>query len=301
LWNTFYYPFQARQFDLLISPTTHGSFFSGNQIITIHDLLSLRYDNISPHQRVYFKYLLPYLISKAKLIIAVSETTKKDIIHFLKCPEEKIRVIYNGYDHKRYFMIKENTSLIFREYGFSTYLLAVGPTYSHKNFETLLEAYNELNDTLKEQYPLVIAGGKKKYEDQLKQYVKKLRLEKNVHFLGYVPIQLMPSLYREAVALIFPSLYEGFGIPLLEAMACGCPVLTSNTSSMPEVCGDAVLYFDPLDKYAITASIEKIITDNDFRIELKKKGLSQCAKFSWQQTAESLKIVIEKHFQSLNI
>ena len=300
-WNTFYYPFQARRFDLLISPTTHGSFLSGNQIITIHDLLSLRYNNISPHQRIYFKYLLPYLVSKAKLIIAVSETTKKDIIHFLKCPEEKIRVIYNVYDHKRYFMIKENTSLIFKEYGFSNYLLAVGPTYSHKNFETLLEAYNELSDTVKEQYPLVIAGGKKKYEDHLKQYVKKLGLEKNVHFLGYVPIHLMPSLYREAFALIFPSLYEGFGIPLLEAMACGCPVLTSNTSSMPEVCGDAVIYFDPLDKYAITASIEKIITDNDFRGELKKKGLIQCAKFSWQQTAESLKIIIEKHFQSLNI
>ena len=104
-------------------------------------------------------------------------------------------------------------------------MLGVGPTYPHKNFERLIDAYNNLPDVIKQKYPLVIAGGKKKYENHLKQYVKTVKLEKNVHFLGYVPIELMPSLYREALALVFPSLYEGFGIPLLEAMACGCAVV----------------------------------------------------------------------------
>ena len=168
-------------------------------------MLSLRYNNISPHQRIYFKYLLPHLVSKAKLIIAVSETTKKDIIHFLKCPESKIKVIHNGYDHIRYFPLKEKTSLIFKEYGVTNYLLAVGPTYPHKNFERLFDAYNNLTEDIRRQYPLVIAGGKKKYKDHLKQYVKTLKLEKDVHFLGYVPVELMASIIPGSTDIGFPK------------------------------------------------------------------------------------------------
>jgi glycosyltransferase involved in cell wall biosynthesis len=300
LWNTFYYPIQARQYDLLLSPTTHGSFLLRNQIITIHDLLSLRYNNISFHQRIYFKYLLPQLVSKAKLIVTVSETTKKDIIQFLKCPESKIKVVYNGYEHTRYFMVREKTSIILGKHGVKDYLLAVGPTYPHKNFERLLDAYKNLPPAAKQNHPLVIAGGKRKYEAHLKQYVKKIGLENEVHFLGYAPIELMPSLYREAIALVFPSLYEGFGIPLLEAMACGCPILSSNVSSMPEVCGDAALYFDPLNTTAITEAMEAVIKDEDLRNTLKQKGLAQCSKFSWQQTAVSLKQIIENQFSTHN-
>ncbi|MEO5562135.1 MAG: glycosyltransferase family 1 protein [Chitinophagaceae bacterium] len=297
-WNTFLYHFKARKFDLVISPTTHGSFLLKNQIITIHDLLSLRYNNISPHQRFYFKFLLPKLISRSKLIITVSETTKKDIIHFFNCPEEKVKVIHNGYDDTRYYLSTENENLIEQKYNVRKYLLAVGPTYPHKNFETLLNSYNALSTDTKQRYPLVIAGGKKKYIDHLEQLVRKQGLDPYVRFLGYVPIELMPALYREAFAMVFPSLYEGFGIPLLEAMACGCPVISSKTSSMPEVCGDAVEYFDPLDTKALTASIEKIITNESFRKELKEKGLVRSRKFSWKQTAQSLKTLIETHFQN---
>jgi len=296
VWNAFYYPFVAGQFNLLISPTTHGSFFLNNQVITIHDLLSLRYKNISPHQRFYFKYLLPFLISKAKLVIAVSETTKQDIIRFLKCPEQKIHVIYNGYDHSRYCLTENGEQIIYKEYGVRNYLLAVGPTYPHKNFDLLINAYNELDDSFKKQYPLVIAGGKGSYLELLKDLVKKLNLEKKVHFLGYVPIRLMPQLYREAFALVFPSLYEGFGLPLLEAMACGCPVVASNTSSMPEVCGEAAIYFDPADKQTLISSLEKLFSDKIVRNELREKGLIQSKKFSWEQTARTLKILIDKQF-----
>jgi glycosyltransferase involved in cell wall biosynthesis len=298
-WNTFCYHFQARKFDLLISPSTHGSFLLKNQIITIHDLLSLRYTNISLHQRLYFKLLLPLLISRSKLIITVSDTTKKDILHFFKCDEQKIKVIHNGYDDTRYYLDKESGNLIEQQYGIKNYLLAVGPTYPHKNFETLLQGYQGLNEAVRQKYPLVIAGGKKKYTDQLKQKVKELGLESHVNFLGYVPIELMPSLYREAFVLIFPSFYEGFGIPLLEAMACGCPVIASQTSSMPEVCADAACYFDPRDQNALRQSIERIITDECFRKQLKEKGLLRSREFSWKLTAQSLKTVIETHFQNI--
>ena len=293
IWNTFYYPYQVRNFDLLISPTTHGSFVSGNQIITIHDLISLRYKNISVHQRFYFKYLLPFLILKAKLIITVSETTKRDIVSLLKCPPEKVKVVYNGYDHTNYFTIEGNRHLIERAYGVRKYLLAIGPTYPHKNFETLIRAYKELNDAVRIEYPLVIAGGKGPYVHSLKKLVKQLDLEISVHFIGYVPVELMPSLYREAHALVFPSLYEGFGIPLLEAMACGCPVITSNTSSMPEVCGNAAMYFDPLDRDALKDAIVKLTDDKNLWNDLRERGVVQSKKFSWKQTAQNLKSLIE--------
>lgn len=295
-WNTFYYPIQARKFDILISPTTHGSFLLNNQIITIHDLLSLRFQNISTHQRFYFKYLLPVLIKRAKLIIAVSENTKRDIIHFFKCPEEKIKVIYNGYDEERYFPAAENKLLIYHQYGVKNYLLAVGPTYPHKNFELLIEAYNALNSTCKKKHPLVIAGGKEKYLSVLKDLVHTLELDECIHFIGYVPAELMPSLYREAHLLIFPSLYEGFGIPLLEAMASGCAVITSNTSSMPEVGGDAVLYFDPMDSLSLTALMQQLIMDDTLRSELKKKGLERAKKFSWKKMAGSFNNIIDNFF-----
>ncbi|MBC8034702.1 MAG: glycosyltransferase family 4 protein, partial [Chitinophagaceae bacterium] len=300
-WNTFYYPYQARKLDILISPTTHGSFILKNQIITIHDLISLRYDNISAHQRFYFKYLLPFLVSRAKLIIAISEATKKDIIELLHCPEEKVKVIYNGFDHSHYNMLNVKTSYITEKYGFKNYLLAVGPTYAHKNFETLLKAYNSFDVSFRDHHPLLIAGGKKAYLGQLKKMVSDLNLDKHVHFLGYVPFELMPSLYREAKALVFPSLHEGFGFPLLEAMACGCPVIVSNTSSMPEVCGDAVVYFDPLNQEALARSIKEVLNNESLQEDLRRKGIIQVQKFSWEQTAKSFKKLIEHHFQSPNL
>jgi len=301
LWNTFCYPFQARGFDLLVSPTTHGSFLLKNQIITIHDLISLRYKNISPHQRFYFKYLLPFLVSRARLIVTVSETSKRDIVHFLKCPENKVQVIHNGYDNTHYYGTGERSDRIDQAYGVRNYLLAVGPTYPHKNFETLIDAYASLDARVRKDHPLVIAGGMKAYITKLKQRVRKAGLDDDIHFLGYVPFESMPSLYREAFLLVFPSLYEGFGIPLVEAMACGCPVIVSDTSSMPEVCGDAAFYIDPNSKESIRKSIETLVADAGLRDCLRQKGYARAAHFSWKKAAESFKSLIENQLQNTKL
>ncbi len=292
-WNTFYYPLVARKFDLLISPTTHGSFFLDNQIITIHDLLSLKFNNISIHQRFYFKYFLPALIHKAKYIIAVSENTKKDIIHFFDCPVDKIIVIHNGYDVEMYFPLDESTFEIEKTYGLRNYLLAVGPTYPHKNFEMLIDAYASMDKSFIQEHPLLIAGGKTTYLNLLKRYVTAKHLDDCIYFAGYVPLKLMPSLYREAFALVFPSLYEGFGIPLLEAMASGCPVIVSDASSMPEVCGGAALYFNPKDKTALCNAIKYLNNNADERSLLIAKGFLQAKKFSWKKMAEAFNSLIE--------
>jgi glycosyltransferase involved in cell wall biosynthesis len=294
IWNTFYYPFQAGKFNLLISTTTHGSFHLKNQVITIHDLLSLRFNNISPHQRFYFKFLLPYLVSRAKLIIAVSETTKKDIVKFLKCPENKVKVIYNGYDEILYNTNHKEQNKIYKEYGFRNYFLAIGPTYPHKNFELLIDAYNDLDEEIKKQYPLVIAGGKEKYVRGLKKYVGEGSNKEHIHFIGYVPISLMPSLYKESYALVFPSLFEGFGFPLVEAMASGCPVVASDISSIPEVCGDAVLYFDPYNKRSLTIQLERIIADKILYDDLRERGLIRAKNFSWPKAVQELKKIIDE-------
>lgn len=297
-WNTFLYPLKAKKFDLVISPTTHGSFSLQNQIITIHDLLSLRYKNISFHQRLYFKYLLPFIISRVKLVIAVSEATKKDVLHFLKCPAEKVQVIYNGYDPSVYHQ-GQSENEIYKKYSLKNYFLAVGPTYPHKNFEFLIQAYHALGENVRKEYPLVIAGGKKKYLAKLKRLVSDLKLEKEIHFLGYVPTELMPPLYREAFLLIFPSLYEGFGFPLLEAMACGCPVITSQNSSMPEVCGQAALYFDPINKKSLLDAISQIVQNDSLRNELRRKGLHQAQRFSWENSASEWKKVVDNYLETI--
>src|SRR5262249_26954971 len=151
------------------------------------------------------------------------------------------------------------------------YFLAIGPTYPHKNFEFLIETYNELNSEIKKSHRLLIVGGLKGYLGEIKRLVNELNLENNVKFLGYVPAEELPSLYQNAECLIFPSLYEGFGFPLVEAMACGCPVLASNTSSMPEICGDAAIYFDPTNKQSLKKAIEEIIGNEKTKKDLIKK------------------------------
>lgn len=293
LWNTFLYPLKAKEYDLLISLTTHGSFFSKNQILTIHDLISLKYENINSHQRFYFKHLLPYLVKRAKLILTVSESSKEDIVTYLKCEPEKIKVVYNGYNNQLYKYQPEKGTIISGKYGVSNYLLAVGPTYPHKNFETLINAYSHLDAAIKVKFPLLIAGGKANYLQKLKQLVSDLKLTQYIHFAGYVPGELMPNLYNEAFALIFPSLHEGFGIPLLEAMASGCPIIASTASSIKEVCGNAALYFDPHDIKQLTNTMLQLINSNSMYENLVRKGIVRAPLFTWEESANSLNTIIE--------
>jgi glycosyltransferase involved in cell wall biosynthesis len=172
------------------------------------------------------------------------------------------------------------------------YILAVGPTYAHKNFERLLRAYAMLTEETRERHDLVIAGGLEPYLSILKSLAIELGIQDKVRFLGYLPQDDMPELYREASLFVFPSLYEGFGLPLLEAMASGCPVISSNTSSMPEVCGDAAKYVDPHDESDICRAIGEVLSDTGLRESLVEKGLQRCKSFTWESTAKSYRDLI---------
>ena len=296
LWNIFSYPVHAKKYTILISPSTHGALLLKNQIITVHDLISLHFDNISTHQRFYFKRLLPQLLKNARVIVAVSETTKKDIIRYFSIPENKIHVIHNGYDTERYFPLAQPVKTIGTKFQCGEYFLAVGATYPHKNFELLIDAYHSLPQSITGRFHLLIAGGKDEYLLKLKNKVMQLDLEGSVIFTGYVSAEIMPDLYREAFALIYPSLYEGFGIPLLEAMASGCPVIVSNAASMPEVCGEAALYVDPTSMEDLKNTIQRLVCDPRLRANLVNKGVSRASKFSWKKMATDFDSLITTSF-----
>lgn len=292
-WNQIAYPRVARKMDILLNPSSHGHLWGQNQILTIHDLLSLRFQNISTHQRIYFQRILPHLVRKSSAIIAVSESTKKDIMQFFNVPAEHIHVVYNGFDN-RSFSPARGTSAAIREWsGVSEYILAVGPTYPHKNFDTLIKAYALLPASARIQHPLLVTGGRPAYLSALKSLAAAAGVAANIHFTGYVPQHLMPALYQEAKMLVFPSLYEGFGIPLLEAMACGCPVVSSNASSMPEVCGKAALYANPESPEALSQAIVTMLSSDTLRKRMSELGIVRAAEFSWDRTATQVLQIIK--------
>jgi glycosyltransferase involved in cell wall biosynthesis len=168
-----------------------------------------------------------------------------------------------------------------------SYLLTVGTLEPRKNLPRLFEAFRLLKDRYHIPHKLVVAGpGGWKNQDVF-QSVRRLDLSNAIVFAGYVPREVLDSLYRHAAMLVYPSLYEGFGLPPLEAMACGCPVAVSYTSSLPEVVGEAGIYFDPLDIEGIAQAIHQILSSSELRARLVQSGLAQSAKFSWRKTAES--------------
>ena len=180
--------------------------------------------------------------------------------------------------------IKEKVS----KYGIEPeYILFLGTLEPRKNIITLIKAYGELSDEIRDRHPLVIGGKKGWLYEDIFQEVRKCSLEKKVIFLDYIQQLDLPALYNGASIFVFPSLYEGFGLPPLEAMACGKPVITSNVSSLPEVIGDAGILIEPKSIQSLALNIERILTNNKFRQELQKKSIRQARKFNWRFTARS--------------
>lgn len=190
--------------------------------------------------------------------------------------EEKIVKIYNGYDKNLFFPRNSARSYIYGKYKIEDYILAVGASYPHKNYDNLIKA---ITLALDKNIKLIIAGGKDEYRNYLKKLAKELNLVDRVLFINYVPQKDLPYLYSAAKCLVYPSLYEGFGLPPLEAMACGCPVITSNTSSLPEVVGDAGVMVNPYNVEEIGRAIDLVLSNENLRREMIEKGLKQVQKF----------------------
>lgn len=268
-------------------------------IITVHDLAFIFYPETFSKGKLLTKLLLikPSL-AKARRIIAVSENTKKDLIDVYKIPAEKIRVVYNGVDVDQFKPLdKQDVEKQLQDLGLIPgYILYIGTLEPRKNVPTIIKAYKALKEKYKIREKLVIGGGKGWLYDDIFRLVSELNLIEDIIFTGYVKAEDLPYLYNGAAVFVYPSLYEGFGFPPIEAMACGVPVVTGNVSSLPEVVGDAGIQISPTDVEAVASAIYKIISDPVHAAELSDRGLERCKRFTWEETAKKTMAVYREVF-----
>lgn len=291
-------PTQSRKLDIIHDVHLGVFFFYPKQIkkiLTIHDLVPIKFPQTHKIETILvYKYVLIGSLKQVNIIIANSYNTKQDITKYFKIPEEKIRVTYLGVDED-YKPLPENEIEKIRQKHNLTYpfILYVGTLEARKNIPTLLKAFYKLkNKGLS--HKLVITGKKGwKYKNIFK-LTEQLNLQKDVVFTGYVPREDLPALYNAADLFVYPSIYEGFGLPPLEAMACGIPVITSSSSSLPEVVGNAGIMVSPYDVDGLAKAMYEVLTNEGLKEELRKRGLKRAKLFSWRKTAkETLKVYEE--------
>jgi glycosyltransferase involved in cell wall biosynthesis len=251
-------------------------------VTSIHDFSFILYRDFHPKERI--EYIEKYFfnnVAKSDMIITGSEYTKREILQRLAFKEDKIKVIPHGINHelfKVYYNIKLDFELP------KKYILSVGSIEPRKNLIGLLKAYTLLDKQLKQEYKLVLVGFKGWENREIMEIIEKNR--ESIHYLGFIADKELAQVYNLATCFVFPSFYEGFGLPPLEAMACGTPVISSNTSSLPEVGGEAVVYCNPHNTDDIKEKIEILLTDKKLQQELIAKGLNQAKKFSWEKSAQ---------------
>jgi glycosyltransferase involved in cell wall biosynthesis len=263
--------------------------------VTIHDCIHLRFPQYLPHKgaHAYARIFLWTATHQADRIITVSEASKRDILQYFRIPPEKIEVIYNGIDDRFWTSPSEEAIGRVRERYQLTdpFVLYAGNIKPHKNLDRLIEAFHQLRTEGFDQLKLLIIGDEVSKYATLRRAVHRYKLHKHVRFFGFVPDHTLAALYRLANVFVFPSLYEGFGLPPLEAMASGTPVVTSNVSSLPEVVGDAAVLIDPHDPEAIADGIRRVLTDATLREQLRAKGFARAKEFSWVRSAERVRAI----------
>lgn len=258
-------------------------------VLSIFDLTYLLVEPYAGHLKniIYVKNFIKLAARKAKKIITSSNSTKEDLSEILHLPQGKINVVHLGVSSKfRTIHEKNRIESAKKKYGIPRkYVLYVGNFSPHKNLKRLVRAYHLLADHIKEEYSLVLGGGE----------AEKLGIRDggSLICIPYIAEEDLPTLYSGAELFVFPSLYEGFGFPPLEAMACGCPVASSNTSSLPEVLGEAALFFDPCQIEEISSAIRRMIEDEDLRNRLRQKGLERARLFTPEKMTGELLSVFE--------
>jgi glycosyltransferase involved in cell wall biosynthesis len=267
----------------VVSPLTRCPY-----VVTIHDCIHLRFPQDLPNRAAhgYARAVMKMAARRARRVLTVSEASKRDILYFLGVPPEKIEVIPNALDERLAAPPSEADIERVRQRFLLTapFILYTGNIKPHKNVDRLIEAYSLLRGRGSRDVKLLIIGDEISKYPNLRRLVHRHQLHQHVRFLGFVPDATLAVLYRLASVFVFPSLCEGFGLPPLEAMALGAPVITSNVSSLPEVVGDAALLIDPLDPGAIALAIERVLGDPGLRAELIRRGHERVKAFSWARS-----------------
>jgi len=254
-------------------------------IFTLHDLTFRLYPQThSSWNRWFLTLMMPYFLQAADAVIADSECTKRDAVRLYEINEAKIQVIYPGVSGHFHPASSKAITDIRQKYALPEhFILSVSSIEPRKNLNALLEAFHHLLATC--DLHLVLVGKKGWLYESFFRRLQELGLENQVLFTGYVPDEDLPAIYSAASVFVFPSLYEGFGLPVLEAMACGVPVVCSDTSSLPEVVGDAGIMVAPHNIRALVQAIEWVLTNESKCQEMRTKGLQQASKFTWEKTA----------------
>lgn len=275
----------------------HGTAFSvlptrkAKKVLTVYDAAYKRFpETIEKNNFAFLTEWLPYFIEKSDHILAISESGKEELIHYFNVKPEKISVTYLAADQAYHPIPLEDSyrNVVREKYNLpSQFILYTGTIEPRKNLINLITAYQKVLQRTQCDHSLVLAGGKGWLYDEVFAAVNKLNLQDKVRFLGYVDFHDLPYLYNLAEVFAYVSKYEGFGLPPLEAMQCGTPVLTSNTSSLPEVVGDAAIMVEPANVDEIAEHLEALISNQALREEYSKKGLQRAAQFSWEKTAAS--------------
>ena len=256
------------------------------QVTVVHDLLPLRYPAEYPRQQYYFRYYVPAVLRQSRAVIVSSESTRCDLLELYRLPPETLRVVLLGHDEARFTPAATSAPA-----PDDPYALFVGNVMPHKNLLRLVEAFS--NATAGIAGRLVVRGwGRASHVRALQERITAMRLDGRVDWRPYAEDAELPDLYRRARMLVLPSLYEGFGLTALEAMACGTPVVVSDRASLPEVVGDAGILVDPDDRAALAAAIRRVFTDDAFAHIHAARGLARARLFSWEKTARGVQSIL---------
>jgi len=300
-WMEFVLPHLIRRekVDILFSTVPGGiSHCPVPHVITVHDIIPLTYPvDHPPSVQWNFKHRLPVFLKNAAAVIADSEYTRQDLIKYYGIAASHIDVVALGYDKSNFSPV--DVPLKLDKYGLQRgeYIVTVGNATFRKNHETLIAALGKIREKMP--HRLVFAGPvNSEQELRLRTVARNYGVEDRICFPGYVPYEDLPLLYSGAALFAYISLYEGFGLPVLEAMACGAPVLASNTTSIPEVAGNAALLVDPGSVDEVASALLAIVTDNCLRERLIADGLLQVASFSWQQSAVEILNTLTSCYQA---
>ncbi len=289
LWEQFAQPGQLSEFDLyhalaFVAPL----WLPAPMVVTIYDLSFLHYPQVlTPARRLYLRALTRLTCQRARRVIAISHSTAHDLTASLNIPADKIDVAAPGYDSEIFRVYPEQEVAEFRRAKNlpERFWLFIGTLEPRKNLPTLLEAYANLPQN--ERPPLVIGGGKGWQYDDIFATVERCNLQNDVQFLGFVPAEELPLWYNSAELFVYPSVFEGFGLPVLEAMACGTPVIVSDASSLPEVAGSAGMCIPPHDINAWTKALYTALTDAAWHEQARTRGLEDVKRYTWESTAQA--------------
>lgn len=274
-----------------------SEYIACKKIVTIHDLIPyVMPETVGKGYLSKFLRELPRIVELSDGIITVSEWSKKDILKFFPMDENKIHVTPLAADKKYKPLDKERCKYELKnKYNITKpFILYIGGFSPRKNVKALLIAFSQIFSKLKDEYELVIVGANKDDGSYLSKMSSSLDVYSNIIFTGYAPEEDLPILYNGCEVFVYPSLYEGFGLPPLEAMCCGTPVITSNVSSIPEVVADGGILIDPFSTVSLMEALEMVLNDDSKKQSLKEKGLSRAAAYSWRKTAEETIAVYRK-------